>query len=125
LIFEIKSNIFRLFSFFKCAISSSPILHDSGLQLLIFLLLLKNAFDFYIFLLLICFNHFCAKKKFNVHRWPFISNYFDVSFDVSRPIPKVYPLCKDFLSCFSPIICDLSCFIRSNLYYPMCTDSVG
>ena len=30
----------------------------------------------------------------------------------------VYPIIQDFLSCFSPITFDLSCFIRSNLYYP-------
>ena len=61
---------------------------------------------------------FSAQKNSNVHRLPFISNYLDLSFNVSRIIPKAYPSVQDFLSCFSPIIFDLSCFIRSNLYYP-------
>ena len=67
---------------------------------------------------------FSAQKNSNVHRWPFISNYLDLSFDVSRIIPKVYPSVQDFLSCFSPIIFDLSCFIRANLYYLSGADSV-
>ena len=65
-----------------------------------------------------------ANKKSNVRRWPFISNYLDLSFDVSRIIPKVYPSVQDFLSCFSPIIFDLSWLIRCNLYYLSVQDSV-
>jgi hypothetical protein len=44
--------------------------------------------------------NFCAKKNSNVHRWSFISNYLDLSFDVSRLIPKVYPNGHRFFELF-------------------------
>ena len=74
-------------------------------------------------------HYFLRKKKSNVQTFT-VDHYLELTIisdhylDLSRTIPMVYPSVQDFLSCFSPIIFDLSCFIRANLYFLSVQDSV-